>query len=227
MGKNNSKFGEVILTFYQLFLYLKQSKLSDSLIVKNKLDLEVVFENYMKFSKINLKNFLDLIYEKEGYAFLDFKGNICKILSFKIFLVYMDSYSSQNIFECENFENKNIFDLMTDYSKFIIRKNFDQLYDYKNVDCRLREFIFTIDLRNLRKSSTEFELRNEPMGASTFNKKIIEIFNNSKTLHGRISTILLPSTKKQETPSACILLEFKLCKRRQNFDDFLWKQIFN
>jgi hypothetical protein len=139
----------------------------------------------------------------------------------------MDSYSSQNIFESENFENKNIFDLMTDYSKFIIRRKFDQLYDYKNVDCRLREFIFTIDLRNLRKSPTEYEHKNELIGASAFNKKILEIFNNSKTLHGRISTILLPSTKKQDSPSACILLEFKLCKRRQNFDDFLWKQIFN
>ena len=78
VGKKNSKFGAVILIFYQLFLNLKQSKLSDLLIVKNKLDLEDVFENYMKFSKINLKNFLDLIYEKEGYSFLDFKGNICK-----------------------------------------------------------------------------------------------------------------------------------------------------
>ena len=78
VGKNNSKFGEVMLKFYQLFLNLDESKLSNTLNIQNKLDLENLFNNYIKFSKINLKDFLNVIYEKEGYAFLDFKGNICK-----------------------------------------------------------------------------------------------------------------------------------------------------
>lgn len=77
VGKNNSKFGEVILKFYQLFLNLEGSKLSNLLNIENKSDLENLFNNYMEFSKINLKDFLNVIYEKEGYAFLDFKGNIC------------------------------------------------------------------------------------------------------------------------------------------------------
>ncbi len=118
---------------------------------------------------------------------------------------------------------------MTDYSKFVIRKNLgNNFYDYKKVDCRIRELVFTIDLRKVKRHfNAAVRNSNETRNNLDFTDKIVEILNNSKTLHARISTILLPSSKKEDAPAACILLELRIAKRRQNFDDFLWKQIFN
>lgn len=125
-------------------------------------------------------------------------------------------------------EGRNFFDLLTDYSKFVIRKNLgNNFYDYKKVDCRIRELVFTIDLRELRNKNLEGNNERESKSVLNFDERIVKILNNSKTLIGRFSTILLPSTKKDDVPSACILLEVRLSRRRQNFDDFLWKQVFN
>ncbi len=144
--------------------------------------------------------------------------------------MFAERHLTEAIFECDNLEGKNFFELLTDYSKFVIRKNYgNNFYDYKKVDCRIREMVFTIDLRYLRNDSNSCYNKkdDESKIGLDFNNRIIDILNNSKTLLGRLSTILLPSTKKGDEPVACILLEVKLSKRRQNFDDFLWKQLFN
>jgi len=146
------------------------------------------------------------------------------------FLVFAERYLAESIFECDNLEGKNFFEFLTDFTKFVMRKNFgNSVYDYKKSDCRIREMVFTIDLRSVRNDSQSQNNKNlnESKTRFDFNNKIMNILNNSKTLVGRFSTILLPTTRAGDEPVACILLELKLCRRRQNFDDFLWKQIFS
>jgi hypothetical protein len=142
--------------------------------------------------------------------------------------VFADDYITETIFECDNLEGRNLFDIFTNYSKLILRNNFkDNFYDYKKAECRIRELIFTIDVRCLKTNSQGNKKENESSRSLNFKDKIIQILNNSKTLIGRFSTILSPSTKKDNNPASSILLELKLSKRRQNFDDFLWIEVFN
>ena len=110
----------------------------------------------------------------------------------------------------------------------------ENFYDFKKSNCRIREFIFTIDL-NLTKyddDNINSELSDQNFFSDNIEEKIFNYWNKCKTLLGRISTVLLPigTEFKNQThanyPMACILLETKLSKFRENFDDMVWKEIY-
>jgi hypothetical protein len=147
-------------------------------------------------------------------------------------LVYADS-QTEYFFHCNQLETKNFFQVLTQFSKFNIRHKFgENFYDFKKSDCRIREFVFTIDL-DLLKSGESWSLdkSNQNITQDNLDDKIFSYWNKCKTLIGRISTILLPvegsDFKRDETqPVGCILLETKLSKFRENFDDLVWKELF-
>jgi len=122
---------------------------------------------------------------------------------------------------------------LTEFSKFNIRHKFgENFYDFKKSDCRVREFVFTIDLNLLNTKDSELdEESKDVLTNENLDEKIFSYWGKSKTLIGRISTVLLPlevgKLKKQETqPVGCILLETKLSKFRENFDELVWKELF-
>ncbi len=149
----------------------------------------------------------------------------------KIILVNTDS-QTEYFFNSNKLKSKNFFQILTNFSRFNIRKKFgENFYDFKKSNCRIREFVFTIDL-NLAKSeddSSDTKTRSNVTNEE-INHKIFDNWNKSKTLTGRISTVLLPIVSEQigdhMQPIAGILLETKLSKYRENFDDLVWKEIF-
>jgi hypothetical protein len=126
---------------------------------------------------------------------------------------------------------------MTGFSRFIIKEKYgDNFYDFKKTDCRIREFVYTIDLQALKNisvySCNSTNNNNNNSGNTNndyfekLNKEIFDYMNSTKTLLARVSTIVLPNSKNEKKPTAYILLETKLSKMRQNFDDIIWKKLF-
>ena len=118
---------------------------------------------------------------------------------------------------------------MTDFSKFLIKKEFgDDFYDFKSQENKIQVFNFTININYLKTSGNMFELDTEIV-----DKKMLDYLNSFKTFTARISSIMLENTKEtsisQElnsvtTPICCVLLEVKISKIRQNFDEFVWRE---
>ena len=104
---------------------------------------------------------------------------------------------------------------MTDYSKYIIKKRFkDHFFDFKDNNNRLRIFTYTID------GGKNCELENKKKG-----EKLFDDLSKIKTLVSRATPVLLNG--RGETYIACIFLETKFSKHRQNFDYFYWKSDWN
>ena len=78
VGRNNINYAQFVLKFYELFRNLCDCEISELINKEIKENFDKFLNSYMRFSLINLKDFLEVSYEKEGYAFLDFKGNFSK-----------------------------------------------------------------------------------------------------------------------------------------------------
>ena len=78
VGRNNLYYAQFVLKFYELFKNLCDCGISEFISKEITESLDKFLNNYMRFSLINLYDFLEVVYEKEGYAFLDFKGNFSK-----------------------------------------------------------------------------------------------------------------------------------------------------
>ena len=73
-------YTHILVRIYDLFKNIKESKLLEQ--VDSQItyyNYEKYFDNFKKFSKYDLFNFSNLVYEKPGWAYLDFKGNFSKI----------------------------------------------------------------------------------------------------------------------------------------------------
>ena len=71
------------------------------------------FDNFYLFSSIDLNKYLETFYEKVGYALVDFKGNF----------LWADEYSKEVLFETQEIEKINLFQIMTDFSQYRLKKN--------------------------------------------------------------------------------------------------------
>lgn len=108
---------------------------------------------------------------------------------------------------------------MTDYAKFIIRNKYgEQFYDFKRENCRIKTFTYSINV-----VKEEVLIQNK---SDNFFSKLFNNLNNAKTLVSRASTVLLQNYDDNK-PFACILLETKFSRFRQNFDYFHWKCYLN
>ena len=165
-------------------------------------DYQKFFDNFYYFSNIDLNKYLDTFYGKIGYAFIDFKGNF----------LWADEYSKEVLFETQNIDKINLFQIMTDFSQYILKKKYqDKFFDFKDEKSRIRIFTYTI----FQDSINEKEIVKEKCL-----KKLFELLNSTKTLVSRASSVLLQNFGES---NACILLETKFSPYRQNFDYYHWK----
>ena len=164
-------------------------------------EINKLFENFCYFTKFNLRYFQIVFYEKVGYAFLNYNGDF----------MWADEYTSYVLFEEENIKKLNLFNIMTDFSKYILKKKYkNQFFDFKDQNNRLRIFTYTID---------------GPKSKEKKGEKLFEDLSKIKTLVSRATPVLLNS--QGGTYIACILLETKFSLYRQNFDFFFWKSDWN
>ena len=168
-------------------------------------EINKLFYNFCYFTNFNLSYFQIVFFEKIGYAFITYNGDF----------VWADDYTSYVLFEEENIKKINLFDIMTDFSKYILKKKYrDHFFDFKDENNRLRVFTYTIDYAKNK------EQENKKKG-----EKLFEDLSKIKTLVSRASPVLLNIQK--ETYYACIFLETKFSLYRQNFDFFYWKNDWN
>lgn len=161
-----------------------------------------LFENFKIFSgmEFNLIFLQILFFEKIGYSFVDYKGNF----------LWADEYSKYVLFEEKNIEKINLFDLMTDFSKFIMFKKNIEFFDFRKEDNKFRIFTYTIDGN-----------KNENNNGNDLIEKLSKI----KTLVSRASPVMIKD--KEDSLCSCILLESKFSVVRQNYDFFYWKNDYN
>jgi hypothetical protein len=206
---------EMFLRFKELYENIKNSEVKYFID-----DYDEIFtkclDNFSTYSKIDLSKLREAFYEKVGYAFLDFRGNFSKNIFVKQNLVWADKYTQEVLLEQESIDTLNLFDLMTDYSKFIIRNKYDKFFDFQ--ENRVRVFTYSINIKN------EESLLDEKV--NNIFSKLFNILNNNKTLVSRASVVLLQNYEDNKS-NACVLLETKLSPFRQNFDYFHWRCLMN
>ena len=168
-------------------------------------EIKKLFYNFCYFTNFNLRYFQVVFYEKIGYAFLDYNGNF----------LWADDYTTYILFEEENIKKINLFNVMTDFSKYILKKKYkDKFFDFQDENNRMRVFTYTIDLgKNKEKESIKRQ------------EKLYEDLNKIKTLVSRATPVLL--TGQENIFIASIFLETKFSLYRQNFDFFYWKSDWN
>jgi hypothetical protein len=168
-------------------------------------EIKKLFHNFCYFTNFNLRYFQIVFYEKVGYAFLDYNGNF----------LWADNYTSYILFEEENIKKINLFNIMTDFSKYILKKKYkDKFFDFQDENNRMRVFTYTIDGSKIKEKE-----------AIKKQEKLYEELNKIKTLVSRATPVLL--TGQEGTFIACIFLETKFSFYRQNFDFFYWKSDWN
>ena len=168
-------------------------------------EINKLFYNFCYFTNFNLSYFQIVFYEKVGYAFLNYNGDF----------MWADEFSTHVLFEEENIKKLNLFNIMTDFSKYILKKKYkDHFFDFKDENNRLRVFTYTID------GEKNKEQENKKKG-----EKLFEDLSKIKTLVSRASPVLLNG--QGSTYIACIFLETKFSLTRQNFDFFYWKSDWN
>ena len=168
-------------------------------------EISKLFYNFCYFANFNIHYFQVVFFEKVGYAFLHYNGDF----------MWADEYTTYVLFEEDNIKKLNLFNMMTDFSKYILKKKYkDHFFDFKDEYNRLRVFTYTID------GSKNNEQENKKKG-----EKLFDDLCKIKTLVSRASPVLLNG--KGETYIACIFLETKFSLYRQNFDYFYWKSDWN
>ena len=168
-------------------------------------EIKKLFFNFCYFTNFNLRYFQVVFYEKVGYSFLDYNGNF----------LWADDYTSYILFEEENIKKINLFNIMTDFSKYILKKKYkDKFFDFQDENNRMRIFTYTIDGGKIKEKE-----------AIKRKEKLYEELNKIKTLVSRATPVLL--TGQSGAFIACILLETKISFYRQNFDFFYWKSDWN
>ena len=168
-------------------------------------EIRKLFANFSYFTNFNLSYFQVVFYEKVGYSFLDYNGNF----------LWADDYCSYILFEEENIKKLNLFNVMTDFSKYILKKKYnDKFFDFQDENNRIRVFTYTIDGGKIKEKE-----------AIKRQEKLYEELNKIKTLVSRATPVLL--TAQNGSFIACILLETKYSFYRQNFDFFYWKSDWN
>ncbi len=77
--KNNlDTYTLILVRFFDFYHNVKDSEISE--IASYFSSYETYFKNFFTFSKYDLANFSNLLSEKPGYAYLDFKGNFSIII---------------------------------------------------------------------------------------------------------------------------------------------------
>jgi hypothetical protein len=163
-------------------------------------DYNIYLNNFSDIYQIDINKLKNVFYEKIGYSYLDFNGNF----------LWADEYSKEVLFEEKEITKINLFNIMSNFSKYILKKKYNnKFFDFKDEDNRIRVFTYTIEKK--------FEIKEKILD------NFFEVLNSNKTLVSRASAVLLQNYGDTGT-NPCILLETKYSSLRQNYDYFLWKK---
>lgn len=210
-AKNPKFYSELLCRILDLYCNIKESKLSDLLTQFEK--FEVYFKNFQTFSgsKLNLNELRELMFNKPGLAYLDYKGNFSKIKITYNFIVWADSYM-EYLFEETDMRKKNFFDYLTDFSKFLLKTKNEKenFYNFADPERRVVDFKCTIYVKDIEEKD-KFIIKN----------KLFNHLNNSKTLICNVSTGILIDSINKKQKDYIITLRANLAPTRENFDDFI------
>lgn len=79
------KYCEIVVRFQDAYNNLLKSELKSNLDREIMYEIRCYLENFEKFSKVRLNDYINTMYEKTGIAFLDHKG---RIGVYKIVLIF-------------------------------------------------------------------------------------------------------------------------------------------
>lgn len=216
-------FALLLVRIYDILQNISDSTIENLPTLKSKENFDLFFNNFKTFSKISLDDYRNAMYKKVGYSLVDFKGKFGKIW---IILVYADKTTKELMFEEEKLVESNFFSYLTEHSQFLFRKWLDRNNDYGDVfglmmnkPQKTHKLHFSIEIAS-NKGLNHYA--DNPIKA--MEEKILDTLNNSKTLFGRFSPILVQSSNSG--PQALILLECKIAKKRHNFDQYIWNKVF-
>jgi len=103
---------------------------------------------------------------------------------------------------------------MCKFSQKILRDKFgSNILDFKN-DTDQRNFAFTVNLEKKPDENFNEELKEH---------RILNYFNNIKTLSCRATIIIEFNKNENSNISPCVMLELRNSTFRQIFDEFIWK----
>ena len=72
--------------------------------------------------------------------------------------MWADEYTTNVLFEEDNIKRLNLFNIMTDFSKYILKKKFrDKFFDFKDENNRIRVFTYTIEKNFESKEKSKME----------------------------------------------------------------------
>lgn len=86
MKKNINLYTHVLERMHELYKNIGDSKIFT--ILRTLQNYNLCFDNFKKFTKYDLSNFSNAIYDKPGWAYLDFKGNFSKIFFTIFYKIY-------------------------------------------------------------------------------------------------------------------------------------------
>ena len=190
---------ELIIRISEILDNIQESYLN--LLIKK--DYKIYLKKFSDIYQIDINILKNVFYEKIGYSYLDFNGNF----------LWADEYSKEVLFEEKDITKINIFEIMSKFSKYVLKKKYgDKFFDFKDENNRIRVFTYTIEKK--------FESKEKILD------NFFEVLNSNKTLVSRASAVLLQNYGDNGT-NPCILLETKYSILRQNYDYFLWKKYIN
>jgi hypothetical protein len=127
-----------------------------------KQDYKIYLNKFSDIYQIDINKLKNVFYEKIGYSYLDFNGNF----------LWADEYSKEVLFEEKNITKINLFEIMSKFSKYVLKKKYgDKFFDFKDENNRIRVFTYTIEKK--------FESKEKILD------NFFEVLNSNKTLVNR------------------------------------------
>lgn len=120
------------------------------------------------------------------------------------------------LFECDSLLRKNLYSLITPYSEFILRSKFGNSIFNSNEQKNSEIIKFSIMINQVVNKDKDFT-----QGGVDFPEQIFNYLNSTKCLTARISKVILMSNSTvDEGNNVVILLQTRISRKRQNFDEF-------
>ncbi len=119
------------------------------------------------------------------------------------------------IFERNELIGKNIFEFMTDFSKFLLKNKKINFYDFMHKETRIVDIKYTINVNQKEKNTNYTKVQ----------EKLFNYLNSAKTLISNVSAGYLKDYSDKNNIECVIILKTNLAPTRENFDDFICRLI--
>ncbi len=208
----------MIVRLYDIYCTTLESKLGDYANHFNLMEIKTYFNNFQQRTNESLYDHASEIYQKKGFALLNYKD------SFGIFLLkieYADPYISE-IFEEFNLDGKKVFGYLTDYSEYALKYYYTSnkdtaLLNFFNEEKRNVDCLFTIKLK--KKSLDNENLEDH----DRLYYKLFDRLNSNITLEINLRMDIVGDNPLTNKIEFLVGMTCKICLYRQNFDDSLFQ----